>query len=52
MLGVIPRERILALIDETERWRDEHRKARHPAWMIEVLACNIRLQALKDALGE
>lgn len=38
---------ILTLINETERWRAEHKAAsRH----IETAACAIRLKALRDAV--
>jgi len=38
---------IEALIDETEKWRNYHRINRH---YIEALACNIRLNALRQCL--
>lgn len=39
---------ILALIQETESWRSEHK--RHRRW-IEAAACAIRIKALQDAIA-
>lgn len=41
---------IVRLIDETRRWREAHRQ-RGALGQIEVLACNIRIKALEDALA-
>lgn len=41
--------RIRALIAEAERWLREHRAARR---YVDAAACEIRIQALYDALGE
>lgn len=41
---------IARLIAETRAWRDQHRR-RGASGQIEVLACNIRIKALEDALA-
>lgn len=45
--GVQAIERLIA---ETKLWREQHR-ARGAAGQVEVLACNIRIKALMDALA-
>ena len=42
-------ERIRKLIAETEQWREFHKANRHS---VDAAACEIRIQALYDALGE
>jgi hypothetical protein len=41
-------EEIQRLIDETEQWRDYHRRNRN---VIEAAACAIRLAALREILA-
>ena len=39
---------ILRMIEETDRWRLQHKAAHHH---IEAAACAIRIRALRDALA-
>lgn len=48
MTAVSP-ARIRAMIAEAEGWREQHRAAKR---YVEAAACDIRIRALYDALGE